>query len=504
MSASAPHRVAAVLAGVLVFAGSYLVFPVESDAGYVINDALWNASGPELTPWQDISAHHPLFHIAANLLTPALDACGVGQPGHHAAKTLSALSGALIIALLALAGGAQRWWAGLLVGAPILATRAFWIEAGTGENVLLGVVGAVLATAVALDPNARPRRVGAVVVFALLCRQDNILLVPAWTYALWQRQETPRLRTTSVWLATTGGASLLAFVLLWAAFGRDLGFFEYLTFTSSRLAPFEGGTWSTSPGVFDLDTMTIHAGALTVLVTGLRTYDQTFNICVGLGFLALLIIIGLLLRGTRPARPLLVTTVLTLAVRTPFYLWFEPANFEWWLVPVGIIAWTATALAASPDPRRAARPAIAAVCSLAMIVGTVWAHAPHTWTLRQHRMARLMDRVVEIGSRAERITWVPLSPLPRSGLAIRGLRSDSRALNLEIPDAVQLVNEIAESRPDHTIVAVHDRFVKHGMAVSQDVVERGARTLDRFVAAPGTRYLRRRGRVQAVIIPPKR
>ena len=86
MGASSPHRMAAIVVGALVFVGGYLVFPVESDAGYVINDALWNGSGPELRPWREISAHHPgqrkARYLAALLVirTDAVELPVVGNP----------------------------------------------------------------------------------------------------------------------------------------------------------------------------------------------------------------------------------------------------------------------------------------------------------------------------------------------------------------------------------------------------------------------------------------
>lgn len=498
MGGSSPHRIAAFVVAALVFVASYLGFPVESDAGYLINDALWNGSGPELRPWREISAHHPLFHVAANLLTPVLDACGVEQPGHHAAKTLSALSGALVIAMIVLAGGARRWWAGLLVAAPIVATRGFWIEAGTGENVLLGVAGALLATTVALDPNARPRRLGAVIVLALLCRQDNVLLVPAWAYALGQRLDGPtRLRTLSAWLAATGGAALAVFTLTWIAFGKDLAFGDYLTYTASQIAPHESGSWSYSGG---FDAVKVNAGALTVLVIGLVTLDPVVNICTGLAFVGLLAAMGLLLRGTRPARPMVTCALLVVIVRAPFYLWFEPANFEWWLVPVGVIAWTAATLAAGPSPLPRMRLVVASVVSLAMLTATLWIHVPHTWTLRQQHMAQLMDRAVAMGQAGGRPIWVPLSELPYTGFMIRGLRPDRSAMGKSLPDAVKVIEEMARSRPDQTIVAVHDRRLLYEMTVSEGEAELGDPILDQL----GARYLRRRGRIQAVIIHPKR
>ena len=498
MGGSSPHRIAVFVVGALVFVAGYLVFPVESDAGYVINDALWNASGPELRPWTEISAHHPLFHVAANLLTPVLDACGVEQPGHHAAKMLSAMSGALGSALSVLAGGARRWWAGLLVAAPLVATSGFWIEAGTGENVLLGVAGALLATAVALDPNARPRRLGMVVVLALLCRQDNVLLVPAWAYALGQRLDGPtRLRTLSVWLAATGAAALAVFTLIWIAFGEDWTFVDYLTYSASQIAPYESGSWSHAGGV---DAVKVNVGALTVLVIGLVTLDPVVNICLGLAFVGLLAAMGMLLRGARPARPLVTCALLVVIVRAPFYVWFEPANFEWWLVPVAVIAWTAAALTAGPGPLPRPRLLAASAVSLAMLTGTLWTHAPHSWTLRQQHMAQLMNDAVEKGEAGGRPIWLPLSELARTGFRVRGLRPDRSAMGLSLEGAVKVIKEMTEDKPGQTIVAVHDRSLLYEMPVSETKEEPGPPILDGL----GAQYLRRRGRIQAVIIPAKR
>lgn len=488
---------AAIVVGALVFVGGYLVFPVESDAGYVINDALWNGSGPELRPWREISAHHPLFHIAANLLTPVLDACGVDQPGHHAAKTLSALSGALVIALIVLAGGARRWWAGLLIAAPLAATRGFWIEAGTGENVLLGAVGALLATAAALDPKIRPRRLGAFVLLALLCRQDNVLLIPAWAYALGQRLDGPtRARTVTTWLAATGVAGIALYALTWITFGENLAFGDYLTDTAQK-SPHPSGSWSHSEG---MGAVKVHAGALTVLVIGLVTLDPVVNIWVGVAFVGLLVALGALLRGTRPGRPLVTCALLVVIIRAPFYLWFEPANFEWWIVPVAIIAWTSAALTAAPGSPPRLRLRLASAMSFAMLTGILWTHTPHSWELRERHMARLMDRAIAMGEDGGRPIWVPLSELPHTGFMIRGMQPEKSAMGLSLSAAVEVIAKMALAKPGRTIVAVHDRSLLHEISVSESREEPGAPPLDRL----GARYLRRRGRIQAVIIPSNR
>ena len=155
----------------------------------------------------------------------ALEAIGIDRPGLSAVKVLSALSAALILGMIVAAAGRRRWWLGVLLAAAIASMRGFWIEAGTGENVLTGVAFGMLALRAALDPRAGPGRVSFWIVVALLARQDNILLMPAYTFALWQRMPRPRRwRRMFIWGAVTGVLTLGLYALVWWAYASQTPF----------------------------------------------------------------------------------------------------------------------------------------------------------------------------------------------------------------------------------------------------------------------------------------
>ena len=494
-------RVAAIITGCLVFAASYWIFGVESDAAYAINDALTNAAACELTPWRDINAHHILFHLGANGLTVCLEAVGIDRPGHHAVKTMSALGAALVAALTVLAAG-RRWWAGLLLLAPLAATRGFWIEAGTGENVLLGAAGAVLATAMAFDPTKRARLVGAAVVFALLCRQDNLLLVPAWTWVLGRRLPAAgRAMALGRWLGVTGGVTLAAFAATWPCCDPGTPFRTWMLHTSAMQPE---GHWSVTGGSMGSESWRLHLGALSILVVGFITEDTTANLAVALGFLAALGTMGVVLRGDQRTSGVLPFLGLVLLFRAPFYVWFEPQNFEWWIVPVCVACWCMASLTRGAERLSRFRLATGAAVCVVATASVVFGHGEHTWDLRDRSLSRLMDRAVAAGSVYQEQLWVPLSHRPRVGFRVRGLPTRNSAVNMSLEAKIQHLGQLSAQNPGAAIVAVEDRFVHDGSLLTDEAQQPRWAVADRFVALPGTRYLRRKGRIEAIIIAPRR
>ena len=503
MLASATHQRAALIVAALAFIGSYLLYPVESDAAYAINDALWNALMAEGDDEHVVSGHHPMFHIAAHGVAAVLDAVGVEQRGLHAVKVLSALSASAILGLIVAAAGARRWWFGVLVATTLASTRGFWIEAGTGENVLLGVAFGLYALRAALDDRCRLSRVGIWVVLALLARQDNILLLPAWAYGLWQRMPAEsRLKRLVLWGAVSGIATLGLYFLIWWAFSEENTFLEWLTYTSTHNKRAVNGSWSSTGGVITLDVVEQHIAALSVSVVGLLTFDRIPNLIMGIAFVASLLGAGFLDRGSRRARPLLIAAGIMLATRLPFYLWFEPSNFEWWLLPLSVFAWLSAQLSGGKTERPRARPLLATALLVAATGWVLWSHAAHSWSLRQRTMAVAIDRVVdEARSRYRNPLWVPASGIPMTAFRMRGIAPYYRvALSA---DPLLELKSIVEERPHRTIVVLVDRFIHNGMPINRDLADPTTAFLDTLVAEPGGRTLRRRGRVQAFIIPPR-
>lgn len=502
MCAPAPHRRAALAVAVFALVASYLLYPVEADAAYAINDALWNALMASGDTEHAVSGHHPLFHIAAYYLSNGLESLGVERPGLHAVKVVSSVAGALMLALIVLASGPRRWWVGVLLAGLLASTRGFWIEAGTGENVLLGVALGMQALRVALDRDCGIARVSWWVFVALLARQDNILLLPAVTYALGQRlQPQGRWPRVVLWGGVTGVVTLATYWAIWVAFPVDMTFPEWLTHTSTHNARAVNGSWSPTGGAITPQVLEMHMGALSSAVVGLITFERTFNICIGLGFLLVIAGTGVFLRGRGRHRPLVIMTLLVFVFRVPFYLWFEPGNFEWWLLPIGVLTWAAAHAVRDDEPARGLRPILVGLALVASIVTVLGYHADHSWSLRNRTMSAAIDRVLAESRNRVRPIYVPITGVPMTAFRMRGVKPYYRvALS---SDPIQALDALIKKERARTIVILVDRFVHGGMAINREIVDPIGRILDGFVAAPGGRILRRRGHLQAIILPPR-
>jgi len=486
----------------LTLVGSYLLYPVEADAAYAINDALWNGLMAEGQSAHAISGHHPLFHLLARGGSLALEAIGIDRPGLSAVKVLSALSAALILGMIVAAAGRRRWWLGVLLAAAIASMRGFWIEAGTGENVLTGVAFGMLALRAALDPRAGPGRVSFWIVVALLARQDNILLMPAYTFALWQRMPRPRRwRRMFIWGAVTGVLTLGLYALVWWAYASQTPFQDWLTHTSTHNPRATNGSWSSTAGVINARVIEEHLGALSVSVIGLVTFERTPNLVAGLGFLLTLLASGVFLRGKVVVRPVLVAFGLILVCRIPFYLWFEPSNFEWWLLPITTLAWAAGRMTCDDEPRLPWRRWGVAVLLLGAIVAVLTVHASHSWSLRRRTMAATMERLIEASQGTTNPIYVPISGIPMTAFRMHGIKPNySVALSA---DPITELDLLIKREPSRSIVILIDRFIHNGMPINARIVDPLAVILDTFVAEPRGRILRRRGQLQAVIVPPR-
>jgi len=216
-----------------------------------------------------------------------------------------------------------------------------------------------------------------------------------------------------------------------------------------------------------------------------------------------ILIPGILLRGSNPVRGMGVPIAITLIGRALFHSWYEADNFEWLILPIAfVIAYAAGR--ARGDP---ATPAIARVSGMAILLGlSAWllvAHGRATWDLRERQ---LMSSVEE-AARVDYTKWRFLAHEARVGEALYLIGIDqysgvgppegkfsyvmSKAPNAD--DFFELLEvELRKHRVPTIVIA--DRFVMDGMpdTMRADFVW----GLDRG-DLPGWDIVRRRGRAYA-------
>lgn len=481
------------LAG-LVLAGSIFLFPTWADASFAVNDPLWFAHAAEHDPWNGVMGHHPLYHVLVAGAAAPLRAAGVAQPADVACKVVSGFGAAAIVLLLGLAAGPRRRTLGLLCVLPLLASRGFILEAATGENVLPACAAALGTLLLACRRTPHLGAVGAALVLSLLLRQDNLLIVPGVALALaLGRPRGDRLKPITLMIAASGVATLAGYALLWwigAPDGQSLHawMLKLALDDDGNLTPWGG------PRGFVFGA---HFATLGTAVTGLCREDLTLHLVIGGAFAGLLLFAAAAARGTRPCGRFALAAAVVVGLRIPFFAWFEPINWEWWLLPMILV--TALGVSATGgEPRTPAwiRRAVG-VLVLGATIAILWAHGPRTWELRERRMIEAARSAIELGGTpcdfvaygfrartAFHVLQVPAFPIPQ-------------------PQPAEAMIQWAMKRMGggpHPMVILMDRFVGAGMPIE---LLSGSDGVFRYVDAlekPPYRaiMLRREGRVEAI------
>lgn len=384
-----------------VVAGAFLIFPYACDGEYVLFDPVWYAGGAHRYDADVVKSHHLLFHLTVMGVASVADSFSLEDPGHVATRTLSGLGAAgILLALVALAGP-RRWRVGAGLFIALLATRAFFLEAFLGENVLPATAVALWALLMALRPRTSLPAVGALTVAALLFRQDAIFMLPSILLALWWRlPPDTRLKRLVVWTGICGAVTLA--VYLTVAMTLEPG----AALRDDDKKPIEGveriTTWMWGVAKDDYATERNHVAAHAVSfgesITGQQwpPFESELHIWVGVLFLALLVGMGVWFRGTSSWERLAVVAALTVVIRFAFYAWFEPGNAEWTLCTWVLIA-AVVARAARGEPRsRMATRVMAGVFLTVVGAATLRSHLPSTLTFREHRFERAADVVEEL------------------------------------------------------------------------------------------------------------
>jgi hypothetical protein len=494
-----PRLAGPVLLGLLAVTGSLLLVPPFSDLAYAQNDGLWFGDWAERDPRGSIVGHHPLFHVLVLAFLPLVRSLGIPHPGHVATRAVSGLALALILLLVARAGPSRRGAGpGFLLALALLSTRGFLVEAATGENVLLGVALALLPVLEACRPVPRRAMLVAGTVLALAARQDNILLLPAFAIAArgWPRGE--RLRRGLASLLAAAAATALIYLVCWRVAAPDQSLPDYLLHVALR----EGRSWAPEHGP-RLADLPLHLAALGAAVTGvLPGLDtRTTYAAIGAAFVAALLAHGLLLRGRSPfPGRLLLILLLALAARIPFFLWMEPANWEWWLLPLALVALFAARLGAG-EPRLG-RPFRVAGTALLLLVALCVAllHGPGTWDARGTDLHEAARELISRAGPPGRAVYIAGNQGAHSALHVHGIPHDTSLSGAAPEVLLERLAELARTAPVNLALLV-DRSARDGMPYSR------TRFRDRYHAAfedhePPERWqlVGRRGLVMGILV----
>src|SRR5262245_46762267 len=99
---SSPTGVA-IVAGFAIYTMALAIwlFPFDSDAAFVVHDALWYGIAAEHSPAGSINPNHALFHVLAGALVGPLRALGADAPGHLACRVVAGFAGVWLLIQIA-------------------------------------------------------------------------------------------------------------------------------------------------------------------------------------------------------------------------------------------------------------------------------------------------------------------------------------------------------------------------------------------------------------------
>ena len=456
--------VASLVAG-LILCGALFLFGHESDASYAVNDGIWFATNAENRPLEGVMGHHPLFHIFINETCNQARVLGIENPGHFAVRLISGMFAAFWILLLWWIGRSR--WAWLLLALPMLATRGFQLEVGTGENVVPASVAACAALVFAFH-NRSLLACGFVFVLALLLREDNVLLLPALLFAL---SANDRLEVSPGKLAAwTIGCGLLAlggYALIFFFCHGD-GAFHLEEFRAWLLHLAEDGPWSNRKGSLSA-RLTEHGAALGIAAIGLQHPPSEAHglwyVLAGLTWSAGLVLIALMHGTDRRIIGRLVALTLVVLARAPFFLYFEAHNWEWWILPMMALVTLLCDAMHQPVNRSVGRVAGAAMLALALAGLTSWYHQTETLQLRCETMREEADHAMELlAQREDQVHVMAHGQIAHTAFMLRGQECQTlHKIGVEGLDELHAVVAAREGRPALLLL---DRFIRDGQPVT--------------------------------------
>jgi len=460
-------------------AAVFALFPTMSDADFVVYDPVLHGASLDrvLESGNDpagILTHpnHPLFHQLTYLIARPLRSLEVERPALVASRILNGIGMAVIVLVISSLAGPRRWLVGFGFALLAIACRGVILDAGTGENIIPGAAAALLALRLASGAGSHPRVLVFTILVALLLRQDNLFIVPGCLLAHAMKNPAGRrLRSAMVVAFAAGTLTLAAYAIIYALCPWDRGFIDFLLGLGAR------GSWSTVDEL-GLSASAAHFASLGWCIVG-RFHEQgdAATWAQVLGWFAVAGGAAWCLRGDATfKRPLAAAVTLTLLLRTPFYMWFEPENWEWHVLPLLLIA----AVAASwcrgvPTGGRARRRAGGCLLVTGITV-LLTVNARSCGELRDRTLYDAARKAVEVGG--IECLYVTVGHRLNVAFATHGLRSQPRHDPPALPFPADLRTTLievvrhAQGLPGPTMVVI-DRFLRDGMPHT-------LRNLDRF------------------------
>lgn len=474
----------------------------DADGAFAIYDGAWYGHFAEYHPFHSILPHHPLFHAIALGLTELLRLAHVVHPGHVAIRLVAGIGGALVLLQIARLAGPERRWAGAAFAFVVFATRGFIAEAATGENLLPAIASALLLLECAAAPAPSLLRVGAALTLAACMRQDSLFLVPGMLIAFGPAlPRGRRLAPVAKMLAVAGVATLAFYLLVFFFVSRVVGedVWDYFT-RFGRTA-----RWN-APGATLGQHVAFHYASAGLAIVG-RLWEHALpHILVAAAWVGVVLVAMRLLRGNDGSRRYAAAVLVTIAIRTPFYAWFEPQNFEWQLLPMVLLAALGARLARGV-PRTSPRARAAAIAALVLTGVLVLAvHAPNTWELRQRRFATAVEKAV--AAAGDGAYYIVIDKNAMIGVEMKlqehkqldqpyGVTADALG-DLALAKRAELEKKGQGRRP---IVVIGDRFIETGMPWDLLHAGEGFTAFD-TPPPPKVRIVKHEGKAFAAILDP--
>jgi hypothetical protein len=323
------------------------------------------------------------------------------------------------------------------------------------------------------------------------------LILPAVLYGL-ARSTSPENRTRALlrFLLVVGVCTLGTYILIWQFAANDVGLLDWML----QVTHHEGRSWAlhSYPRAADIG---VHVSALGVAVVGLHTLASTTpSIVAGIGFILGILVAAWFLRGRGSEKAVLVSAlVIAMIPRFPFYLWFEPQNWEWWLpTMVFVVAIGAQWLRGPSIGLVSLR--IGTFIILAMTIGILLMHGPTTLRLRERNLAETQQRLAAVAGAAPPMVYLTYGDTSHMAFHVRGIQHDTEFLSGTPEESVKRIVKLRAENPDAAFAIFFDRFVQDGQPVTIEAKDDAlAPLLDGIDESdPKMRVFRRKGRVFAL------
>lgn len=455
-------------------------FALDADGPFSIHDSIIYGVIAETEPGWQMNPHHPGFHALQSGIQTILGAVGVEHPGFMAARVLAGIGAALALALIAaMAGG--RILVGIAAALAFASARIISMETAVGETNLPGIAAALWMFREALALRPRSATLIASITVALWMREDSILLLPGvLTAAAAGFEPLQRWRRVAGITLAAGVLTLAGYILAFQFVdymheGRAIRFTEWLVLYAH--VPQMAITHSVG-----FERLATYAGSLGAATVGQFDGDSWFSFALGMLWCGAFLAAAVLGRGCLPSRRMLVGVALMLAVRLPFFTWFEPENCEWHALHLALLACMVAAAMATPKAK--AWPLVAVAVLLLVALATACVTAPGLTRLRARTLMTGVEEVVAAAGRDA--TFVVLTN-DRAAHALRYLHLYPVIQQDEVGAMAEITRRVRENAP---VVFLTDRTVGNALPWRAPLEHRGGALLDKLRHTPGLEGVR--------------